>query len=215
MLSNKKQNTLTVGLVAAALSAVLLTSPVLAKGDKGGKERGKKPDRKQRSAMVFKRLDTNKDNVLELDEFTLPSSTKAEKRFTRKDADEDGLLTFEEATSGREQKDFSDIAEEIVQCVADLKAETGNEDIVVPDAERFMSPQNRFSTIDTSGDELLDLAEVQANAAEKAAKAFEKMDADADLLVTIEEFKANKKGHMQTRRAVKSCVEELTADEPL
>jgi Ca2+-binding EF-hand superfamily protein len=205
LLDNKK-------LFAAGMLSIVLASTTVST-DVDAQERGKKADRKDRTEKQFNRLDADDDGVLVLDELTGPALAKAEKKFTRKDADEDGFLTFEESTAGRESQDLSDIIEEIAQCVADIKEETGNEDIVVPDPEDYMTPQEKFDAVDTSGDALLDFAEVQANATAKAETAFAKMDTDADAQITLDEFQAHAQSSKATRRAVRSCVEELTTDD--
>ena len=108
---------------------------------------------------------------------------------------------------------MSDIADDIVQCVTDIKAETANEDIIIPDADKFASAQSKFDDKDTSGDGFLDLAEVEAAALDKVTTAFDNMDADDNDEVTLEEFLAHKESIKATRRAVKSCIDELTAEE--
>lgn len=191
---------------AAIIACTLLTVPFAdAKpGSRGGKDR---------PTAQFERLDTNEDGVLSIDELTAPALERAEAMFLRKDQDEDGLLTFEEATSGREPRDLSDIADEIVQCVADLQAETGNENIVVPEASKFASPQEKFNAKDTdlSGD--LDLTEVLQSSTENVTSIFDNMDTDNSEDVTLEEFTAHKVSAKATRRAIRSCVDELTSEE--
>ncbi|MCY7294571.1 hypothetical protein [Alteromonas sp. a30] len=58
-----------------------------------------------------------------------------------------------------------------MQCVAELKAEFGDENIVVPDADKFLSPEDRFDNGDTSGDGLLIFEEVLAATTEKTTEA--------------------------------------------
>lgn len=191
------------GLIFTAAS-LTLTSGAMAK------ERGQRGDSVDRTTKQFERIDTNDDGVITLDELTAPAVAKAEKRFDRKDADEDGFLTFEEMTAGREEPlDLTDYIEEIAQCVADVKEETGNEDIVEIDPDNYLSPQQKFDAADTSGDDLLDLAEVQAKATSSASDKFTNMDADENLEVTLEEFTAAKTSRQATRRVVKSCIDEV------
>lgn len=199
-----KSNRIAVTGIALAITSLTLSSMVAAQ-DRGN--RGKSVDR---TAKQFERIDTNDDDVISLDELTVPAVAKAEKRFERKDADADGFLTFEEMTAGREEPlDLTDYIEEIAQCVADVKEETGNENITEIDPENYLSPQQKFDAADTSGDELLDLAEVQAKATSTAAEKFANMDSDENLAVSLEEFTAAKTSRQETRSVVKSCIDEV------
>lgn len=198
-------------LVFASMTAlactVLLTSYSVA-----AKEGFKRPGGERFIGKMFQHLDTSDDELLQLDELTSAALAKAEKRFERKDTDDDGFLTFEEATANREPVDYSDIADDIVACVAD--AALDNPDIMVPDADKFTSPQDKFAAVDTSGDELIDLPEAQAQALAKSTDAFDAMDTDASGDVTLEEFVAFRASVAATRRAVRECIQSLT-DEAL
>ena len=136
-----------IGTVAAiAVMSVITVSDANARGKRGGS-----------AEDAFTRLDTDLSGTLSLEELTVPAAAKAENKFTRKDTDADGFLTFDEATAGREPVDHSDIAEDIASCVEEVKEETGNDAIVVPDPANYQSPQERFDAKDTSGDSLIDL----------------------------------------------------------
>ena len=192
-----------IGTVAAVtFLSIAFVNDAQARGKRGGSPEG-----------AFTRLDADASGSLTLDELTGPAATKAENKFNRKDTDEDGLLTFEEATSGREVSDYSDIAEDIATCVADIKEETGDESIVVPDADNYMSPQDKFDAKDTSGDGVIDLSEMLAAAEEKATDAFNNLDSDASGDVSEEEFTASKESRRATRSAIRTCIDELTAEE--
>jgi Ca2+-binding EF-hand superfamily protein len=170
---------------------------------------------RDRAIRMFERLDANDDGVLSLDEMTSPVPAKAEKMLNHKDTDEDGLLSLDEWQHGRRgaQMDLSDIADEIVQCVADIKEETGNEFIVVPNADDYKSPAERFADIDTSGDGFIDLAELETHKLAKVTDVFMTMDSDENGEVTVEEYKKVLKEHRATRRAVRKCVNELIDEE--
>ena len=205
------------GLVAT--SAVLTIPQAMAedRGGRGGHHGGPKGDRGDkgdRLAKVFARIDENEDGVLTLVELTAKVDDKAAKKLEKKDADEDGSLSFEEFSTNRrgEVRDLSEIADEIIQCVADLKEESGNEDIVVPTADNFKSPEQRFNDLDTSGDAALDLAELQAGGLAKATTRFNNMDGDEDGAVTMDEFAAAHKAKRATKKAVRQCVHEINDD---
>lgn len=201
------KNLITTAIIGAIATTLLFTVQTSNAKDKHGS-----PERKV--AKQFKRLDSNDDRILDLSELLIPALNKAEKKFTRRDADEDGLLTFEEATKGKGGKhDLSEIAEEIVQCVADIKAETGNRFILELSAENFQTQREKFDNADTSGDELLDLDEVLAEKTRRVTVAFNKMDKNDTDTVSLREYIIYKKQQFATRRAVRSCVDELTDDE--
>lgn len=161
----------------------------------------------------FDRLDVNADAVLSLDEMTAGAQSKAEHMLARKDSDEDGFLTLEEFQQGRNGviADYSDLADEIVQCVADLQAE--NADIVVPDADNFLSPEDKFAALDTSGDELVDSDELTAAKVAKATEKFTNLDTDEDGSVTEEEYQAAKVSRSATRQAVRQCISDVTTED--
>lgn len=167
----------------------------------------------ERLQLRFDRLDSSGDAVINLDEYTANTDTKAERRFNRKDADSDGLLSLEEATTTRRgtAPDFSDIAEEIVECVTDAAA--SNELIIVPDATRFQSPADKFAAADSNSDGSIDLEEAQANALAKATEAFNNMDSDSDTFVSFEEFSSANESRRATKEAIRDCIEELTDED--
>ena len=162
-----------------------------------------------RGGHSFTRIDVNVDGVISLDEMTTPAAAKAALKLTKKDTDEDGVLSFEEFEQGRNGviADYSDIADDIVLCVADLAAE----DVVVPDANNFLSPADKFTAIDTSGDSLIDSDELAAAKVAKATEAFTNLDADEDGSVTEAEYEAGQVSRSATRSAVRQCIADLIA----
>lgn len=210
----KMTKKLNVTLVATLVAAAMAIPSAMAddRGGRGGK--GGKGGKGQRIEKMFERIDANQDGVLSLTEMTDPVAEKAAKKLARKDADEDGFLTAEELQSNRHGNtvDLSAIAAEIVQCVTDLKAQTQDDNITVPDAASFVSAEARFDALDSSDDGLVDLAELEAGGLVKANDAFTNMDADADGSVTKDEFVAAHQSRRATKKAIRQCVQELTDD---
>lgn len=208
---------LNVALISGLVAAALSTPAMADRGGRGGGERpsGDRGDRGNRIEKVFTRIDANEDSVISLVEMTDPIPAKAEKKLARKDKDEDGVLSAEELQKNRhgDAPDLSAIADEIVQCVSDIKETTGDADIVVPSADSFVSAEDRFDAIDTSDDGFVDLAELTAAMEGKANDKFTNMDADESGDVTLEEFTAAHKSHRATKKAIRECVRELTDDE--
>ena len=163
----------------------------------------------------FNRIDVNQDGELSLDELTAPALSKVEKKLIQKDTDEDALISFEEFQQTRNGAltDLSDIAEDIIQCVADVKADTNNDDIVVPSADKFMSPTDKFAEIDSSEDDFISLEELQARVITKAAASFLIMDLDADGFVSEDEFNTTKAKFRATKGTVHQCIDELSTDD--
>ncbi len=205
IMTNVKKNIITIivgGIVAS--TAVLSISQVSAfeRGKRGG-------------GASFQRMDTNLDGTLSLDEITLPMTEKVAKMLTHKDTDEDGSISFEEynlSRGGDSKTDLSAIADDIVQCVADVKAETNDDNITVPSADQFLSPQARFDDIDTNIDGLLSLEELQAKATAKGSSAFDNMDADDNGEVSEDEFNTAKDSRKATRKVIRQCISEINED---
>ncbi|MBD1388502.1 hypothetical protein IC617_03590 [Neiella sp. HB171785] len=181
-----------------------------AAGAEKAAQRGGKKGNPEKS---FARLDTDESGTLTLDELTAQATAKAEKKFSHSDADEDGLLSFDEWVSPRATADYSDIIDDIVLCVEELKVESGDDSIIVPDPENYLTPQQKFDAIDSNSDSYLDLAEVQAKASAKAEQSFTRLDKDESGDVSLDEYTAIKQTSKATRHAIKSCIDELTVAE--
>jgi Ca2+-binding EF-hand superfamily protein len=169
----------------------------------------------QRGSGGFTRMDVDQDGLLSLEEMTAPMMAKSTKKFSRKDADEDGFLTLEEFQQRRNGTavDLAEIANELVQCVNDAKTELGDENIMVPSIDQFLSVEDKFANIDTNSDGVISLEELQAKITDKVAMAFITMDEDADNFVSEEEFNAANIVRSATKQAIRQCIEEINADE--
>ncbi len=210
-MTTMKKNIITTvigSLVATSLFAAIPQASAFERPIKGEREENKS------GGNAFIRLDTNQDSVLSLDELLTVKLSKVEKRFTAKDTDESGSLSFEEfAAQSGDKPDLSVIAAEIVQCVADIKADSGNENIIVPDEDKFKSTADKFASLDISTDDEVSLAEIEAHITDKVTTSFTQMDTDESGDISEEEFKTSKQTHRETRKAIKQCIDELTTDE--
>lgn len=166
-----------------------------------------------RPVVKFERLDTSGDGFVDLDELLGPALRRTARRFDRKDADNSGYLSFQEYMTGRGARDLSDIADEIVACVADIKAETGSDKIKVPSADQFLSPEERFDALDTDGDLMVSLDEALAAVTDKVSAGFAEADGSNDSLLSLREFKAHLASGVATRRAIRACVVEIRDEE--
>ena len=191
-------------------SALLATATVLSISQANAFERGG-----HRGAGEFNRIDVNQDGQLSLDEMTTPLMSKIARKFSKKDNDDDGFISLEEFQQTRNgtKLDLSDIADDIVQCVTDKKSETADEDIIVPSADKFASPADKFSLTDTSNDGSINLEELQAKITANITVSFLVMDQNADGFINEEEFNAAKASKKATKSAIRQCIDELNSEE--
>lgn len=176
-----------------------------------------KKGKKQRAENTFTHLDINLDGVLSLNEMMEPISEKATKILTRRDANQDSLLTLEEMQKRRRQEatDLTLITEELVQCVSEIKAATGNAAINVPNIEDFKTTEEKFAVVDTSADEFIDITELQDAMLLKATNRFSAMDKDENGEVTNDEFSAHIESRQETRKAIRECKNEIQDSEDI
>lgn len=202
------------GLISATLT--LSAGQVMADesrrhGQQGSEQMKGGLDNEARGEQMFARLDVDESGELSLNELLDGSATRAEKKFNRKDSDENGVLSLEEFSQNfrGNSLDLSAIADDIVLCVADLKADTDNDDIIVPSADDFTSMEDKFNAMDTSGDGELDLAEYQSAKAALVSDSFTLMDTDDSLSISLDEFTAFKATKYASREAICQCIKEL------
>jgi len=191
--------------LASVLATTILSMSQATAFERGG----------QKGIGGFTRMDVNQDGLLSLEEMSAPQMSKSIRKFTRKDTNEDGLLTLEEFQQTRNGTavNLADIANELVQCVSDVKAELGDENIMIPAAEQFISVEDKFANIDTDSDGAITLDELQAKVTDKIALAFITMDLDADNFVDEDEFNAAKIVRSATKQAIRQCLDEINSDE--
>ena len=201
---SKKFNPVVLASVLATTIAAMPNALAFERGERG-----------HRGAASFSRIDVNQDSLLSLDELTTPKLAKAERKFTHKDSDADSLLSFEEFQQTRSGStiNLAEVADQLVLCVTELKAELADDNITIPTAEQFLSQEEKFATIDSNGDDVISLDELHAKVVDKAAMAFIQMDTNADNMVDEDEFNAAQLIRSATKQAIRQCLDEINSGE--
>ena len=161
------------------------------------------------------RIDTDGSGTIELQEMIDAKLAKVAKRFETVDTDADGYISLEEYLAARREGavDLSLYADEIVACMEEAQLE--DDSIVVPDADDFLSPEDKFTAKDADEDGFVSLEEAEASATAKVTEKFTALDADEDGSVTLEEMQAARAEKRPTRQALKACIDEVTAEDVL
>ncbi len=127
-------------IITGIIGSIVATTAILSISQANAFERGDKGNKGERRGNAFIRIDFDQSGALSLEELLAPKLARAETRFTSLDIDEDSLISFEEFSQRSTDKpELSEIAAEIVQCVIDIKADTENDNIIVPDQDKFIS----------------------------------------------------------------------------
>ncbi|MBP1858103.1 EF-hand domain-containing protein [Rhizobium herbae] len=168
-----RKNTLILGVVAASLTLTGFVAPTFAARQK--------PTPEQRAEWMIKRLDTNGDNKVSLDEVQA-RTTDAFKTF---DADGNGQVTRDEIKAKRQA--FREARKEMRA----TRDKTGEDKTVAMEKLREMRPamlpgmrHKAFKRVDTDNSGSLSLAEVT----EQAGKMFKRRDANGDGFIDAADF---------------------------
>lgn len=168
-----RKNTLILGAIAASLALTSLAAPTFAARQKATPE--------QRAEWMIKRLDTNGDKKVSLDEIQARTS-EAFKTF---DADGNGQLTREEIKAKRQA--FREARKEMRAA----RDKTGEEKTAAMEKLREMRPAmlpgmrpRAFDRVDTDKNGSLSLAEVS----EQAGKMFTRRDTNGDGFIDAADF---------------------------
>lgn len=152
------------------------------------------------SARLIERLDTDGSGTVSQAEYVEARSARLERKFDRRDANEDGFITEDEAGGSS-----SDSTNELRACVRASLGYGGKP-----------TWEERLAEVDTNLDGAIDLGEYTAAAQAKALETFTELDSDASGDVTQAEFEAAKdarKAERQQRREEKSAAREACADQ--
>jgi hypothetical protein len=200
-----KKSIINIALIGTTLTALTLSIPADArKGGKGGK---KAPEK------LFARIDADSSETVTLEEMLANIDTRAQKKLDRADTDTSSEIELDEfLAKKRHQTDLSAYAEDIVQCVQDAKDESGDDNIEVPTADRFMAPEAKFASFDIDLSNGISLSEITTAMTDRRTNAFNNMDVDNSNDVTVEEFTSRFEIKKATRKALKTCIDELVDD---
>lgn len=141
-------------------------------------------------------LDTNDDGVISLEEFLARIEDRPEQLLDRRDENGDGLLSREELEP-REGPRRPDMDRAAVQaCMQDEH----------PEFAGFAGIEERFDTLDSNDDSLLDADELAAGRLAQAEERFARLDADADGQLTPEELRAGRPDRRAMGRDLRDCI---------
>ena len=150
---------------------------------------------RQGQVRMLRHIDSNGDKLISLEEFTANGTANYERKFTRADRDDDGLISAEEARPHRrEPSEDIDVAA-LRECIADNGG--------LAEVE-----EDRFAAADKDGDGALNQEEFFMQLEQRAFDQFARMDTDADGQLTIAELASSMQGRHEQRRIVRACVAE-------
>lgn len=149
---------------------------------------------------VAVQMDENGDGLISEAEFLAAAAARVERRFERRDADGDGLLSSEEATTAPRRGRFADIEIDRDAMHACMEEALGSE------LEPRPTPEERFAESDVNGDGYVTIDEAVATATARAVERFALMDADADGLLDEAEQAAGREASRGMHRARMGCM---------
>lgn len=148
---------------------------------------------------LITRLDTNGDQLVDIDEFSVRAASAGE-RIARQDSDGDGTVSLEEFTARQQRFEsmFAEVSDEILACIEEA---TGESPLNRPTAEE------RFADTDANEDGQIDADEATAAALAKAAERFAAFDANEDGYIDTDEADQAVADRRAKREAVMACRE--------
>lgn len=150
---------------------------------------------------VYDRLDTDHDGFVSDDEFVAARLARIDNKFERRDTDGDGLISEEEAERRRHHGGHPGIDREaVIQCVREI----------VADWEGPQEVEDRFENVDLDGDGYIDLVELSIALEERAYVLFDRIDTNADGLVSVAEVQDFLDYQINLRRVIRHCIDQVS-----
>lgn len=164
--------------------------------------RGRGPRGTGDPEILIERLDTSGDGLVDFDEFLDERLARVDTHFERRDADDDGQLSEEEAARPRRRGREPEATDRelVLECVRET----------VADWEGPFEVEDRFDNIDLDGDGYISLAELSTSLEVRARVLFDRIDADGDGLISLEEVEAHLEEQINLRRIIRACKQEVT-----
>jgi len=148
---------------------------------------------------ALERMDTNADGNVDDGEFVAARTRHVEDTFSRRDADNDGLLSREELQR-RERADRPEIDRaEVIACVREFIADY--------DPESHL--EDRFDAVDTNDDGYIDQLELSTALQARAYKLFDRLDTDNDGFISLDEIEQGHDLALNLRRIIRDCIDQL------
>lgn len=171
--------------------------PAGAMQQRGGQGRGMMMGRRP-GVPSLQQLDANADGMIDLDEFLARHEDRPQPLPGRLDANGDGLLSREELTPPARPERPGGNREAVLECMQEEHPGMAGPDGIA----------ERFDTLDTNDDSLLDAEELAAGRLARAEEQFNRLDADADGLLTPDELRAQRADRRELGRSLRECRRE-------
>lgn len=145
------------------------------------------------------RFDSNGDGAVDEAEFIASRTASVEAGFSRRDTDDDDLLSPAEfQPHPRHDRPELD-REALLECVRET----------IPDYDPAPELEDRFDTIDISDDGFVDELELRAALEARALVLFGRLDTDADGFLSLGEMAAGHQATLNLRRVIRSCIDQV------
>jgi len=165
--------------LAAPLFATAISTAEARRGHGGG--------------SAFNSIDADESGTVSLDEYLSRTPARAERRFGRKDKNDDGLITSDEYPQARAHNPNR---EAFLSCVSSAIGEAFSR----PSWDEYLEGT------DLNADDSIDVDEFTTASTAKATSRFETIDANADGELTREEMREARLAHREQRLAKRSAI---------